>query len=406
MNENIKSTESESSGRKYKGSERDLLDMFIVLAQNKKKIIVIPLIFSIFVVGLSFLLPNKYVSGAKILPPQSQSSAAMLLGQLGALGGVIGSSGGASIKNPNDIYIGILSSRTIGEKLVDHFKLMDVYEKKYRSDARRQLASLTSIASGKDGMITVDVEDIDPERAAAIANAYVMELQLLNQKLAITEASQRRQMFETQLLDVKKNLANAEVELKIMQEKTGVIELTGQAQVIIKGAAEVKAKIAEKEIELRAMQTYSTDSNPDYIRQKEILSGLRNQLVKMETSINAGNGDISVPTNSVPEVALEYVRKLRDVKYYEAIFEVMAKQYELAKIDEAKNGSMIQVLDAAITPDKKSGPSRAIFLILAAIFCGFIMICYVLFKDICQRMGEDSKYKMRLETLRAGMRWK
>lgn len=406
MNENIKSTESESSERKCKGGDRDLLDMFIVLSGNKKKIIIIPIIFSIFVAGLSFLLPNKYVSGAKILPPQSQSSAAMLLGQLGALGGVIGNSAGAGIKNPNDIYVGILSSRTISEKLVDHFKLMDVYEKSYRSDARKQLASLTSIASGKDGMITVDVEDLDPERAAAIANAYVTELQLLNQKLAITEASQRRQMFETQLLDVKKNLANAEVELKVMQEKTGVIELTGQAQVIIKGAAEVKAKIAEKEIELRAMQTYSTDSNPDYIRQKEILAGLRNQLVKMETSINVGNGDISVPTNSVPEVALEYVRKLRDVKYYEAIFEVMAKQYELAKIDEAKDGSMIQVLDAAIAPDKKSGPSRAIFVIVAAIFCGFIMICYVLFKDLYQRMGDDSKYKMRLETLRASMRWK
>ena len=406
MNENIEGTESESLGKEFKGSDRDLLDMFVVLARNKKKIIIIPLFFSIVVAGLSIFLPNKYVSSAKILPPQSQSSAAMLLGQLGALGGVIGSSGGPGIKNSNDIYVGILSSRTIGEKIVDHFKLMDVYEKKYRSDARRELASLTSIASGKDGMITVDVEDIDPVRAAAIANAYVAELQLLNQKLAITEASQRRQMFETQLLDVKKNLANAEVELKVMQEKSGVIELTGQAQVIIKGAAEVKAKIAEKEIELRAMQTYSTDSNPDYIRQKEILAGLRNQLVKMETSINAGNGDISVPTNSVPEVALEYVRKLRDVKYYEAIFEVMAKQYELAKIDEAKDGSMIQVLDAAIIPDKKSSPRRAILVMLVTIFCVFFMICYVLFKDLYERMSDDSKYKLRLASLRHSLRWK
>lgn len=382
----------------------DLLDLFLVFAANKKKVIGIPLVVSILVAGLTLLIDNTYVATTKILPPQNQSSASALLGQLGAIGAISG--GSSALKNPNDIYIGILNSRTIADNMVDRFKLLDVYEVKKRSDARGALSKLTFVTNGKDGMISVDVEDKDPKRAAEMANAYVDELKKLNVSLAITEASQRRMLFEKQLLQVKKNLADAEVDLKTAQEKSGVIQLTGQAEAVIKGAAEVKAQIAAKEIALRTMQTFTTVNNPDYIRERESLLGLQAQLKKLEVGANVGNGDISLSTRSVPEAGLEYVRKVRNVKYYEAIFEVIAKQYEIAKIDEAKEGATIQVLDPAIEPDRKSGPRRGLLILVAFMFSGFLTLAYLSLKEICNQAYGKDKYKGRFDSLANKLSWK
>lgn len=382
----------------------DLLDLFLVFAANKKKVVGIPLAISVLVAGLTLLIDNTYVATTKILPPQNQSSTSALLGQLGAIGAISG--GSSALKNPNDIYIGILNSRTIADNMVDRFKLLDVYEVKKRSDARGALSKLTFVTNGKDGMISVDVEDKDPKRAAEMANAYVDELKKLNVSLAITEASQRRMLFEKQLSQVKKNLADAEVDLKTAQEKSGVIQLTGQAEAVIKGAAEVKAQIAAKEIVLRTMQTFTTVNNPDYIRERESLLGLQVQLKKLEVGANVGNGDISLSTRSVPEAGLEYIRKVRNVKYYEAIFEVIAKQYEIAKIDEAKEGATIQVLDPAIEPDKKSGPRRGLLVLVAFMFSGFLTLAYLSLKEIYRQAYGKDKYKGRLDSLSNRLSWK
>lgn len=408
MNDKInmeRTEESYSSIDKFNVDKKtDLLDLFLVFAANKKKVIGIPLAVSILVAGLTLLIDNTYVATTKILPPQSQSSASALLGQLGAIGAISG--GSSALKNPNDIYIGILNSRTIADNMVDRFKLLDVYEVKKRSDARGALSKLTFVTNGKDGMISVDVEDKDPKRAAEMANAYVDELKKLNVSLAITEASQRRMLFEKQLLQVKKNLADAEVDLKTAQEKSGIIQLTGQAEAVIKGAAEVKAQIAAKEIALRTMQTFTTINNPDYIRERESLLGLQAQLKKLEVGANVGNGDISLSTRSVPEAGLEYVRKVRNVKYYEAIFEVIAKQYEIAKIDEAKEGATIQVLDPAIEPDRKSGPRRGLLVLVAFMFSGFLTLAYLSLKEICRQAYGKDKYKSRLDSLANKLSWK
>lgn len=379
------------------GKKTDLLDLFIVFAANKKKVIGIPLVFSILFAALSFSFDNTYTASTKILPPQSQSSASALLGQLGAIGAIGG--GSSALKNPNDIYIGILNSRTVADNLIDRFKLMDVYAAKKRSDARGELSRVTVITNGKDGMISLDVVDKDPKRAAELANAYVDELKKLNMSLAITEASQRRMLFEKQLLQVKKNLSDAEVDLKTVQEKSGVIQLTGQAEAVIKSAAEVKAQIAAKEIALRTMQTFTTVNNPDYIRQRESLLGLQAQLKKLEVGTNVGNGDISLPTRSVPEAGLEYIRKVRNVKYYEAIFEIMAKQYEMAKLDEAKEGTTVQVLDQAIEPDRKSGPRRGFLVMVAFMFSGFLTLVFLSFREIYRKASRNEKYRNRLELL-------
>jgi len=224
----------------------------------------------------------------------------------------------------------------------------------------------------------------------------------LTQTLAVSQASQRRLFFQKQLENAKNDLSNAEVNLKVMQEKTGLIQLTDQATSIIKAVAALKAEIASKEVELGAMRAFATVNNPEYIRIQNVIAGLRTQLVKVETGLNAGNGDISVATNKVPEAGLEYVRRLRDVKYYETVFELLAKQFEMAKIEEAKDSSILQVLDSADIPDKKSGPPR-LFLVLGVVLAAlFLSICWAF---IGEGFASD-KHQKKKKLLSGYLKWK
>ena len=356
--------------------EIDLLDLLIVLAKHKRTILAVTLGSAIVAGIVSLLLPNRYTATTKILPPQqSQSGSTMLLNQLagggmGPLAALAGSSLG--LKNPSDIYIGILRSRSIQDALISHFDLMSVYRDKHPSDARKDLAGYSDIAAEKEGLISISVEDKDPKRAAAMANAYVDELRNLTQHLAIGEASQRRLFFEQQVKQAKDDLSNAEVALKETQQKTGMIQLDSQAKAVIEAIGNLRAQVAAKEVQLQAMRSFATEQNPEYVLAEQQLSGLRSQLAKLESQAGGGDGDPILSTGKVPGVALEYVRKYRDVKYYETIFELLAKQYEAAKIDEAREAAVIQVVDQAVEPDRKSSPKRLLIIGLCGI-CGFVI---------------------------------
>lgn len=377
----------------------------IVLAKNKRKIIFFPLIAAIFAAGLTFLMPNQYTATAQVLPPTSQSGSAALLAQMGGgLGGF--ASGALGLKNPNDTYIGILTSRTVQDRIIDRFKLQDVYESKLRSDARKSLTIASKISSGKNNFVTISVEDKDPKLAADLANGYVEELQKMSNVIAVTEASQRRLFFEKQLLQAKDNLGTAEVELKKIQEKTGIIQLAGQAEAIIRATAEIKAKISAKEVELGAMKIFATASNPNYVRIEQELIGLRAQLKKNEVGMNQGQGDISISTRNVPEVGLEYVRHLRDVKYYEGMFELLAKQFELAKIDEAKQGSTLQVLDSAIVPDRKSSPGRMLIVLSVFLLTLFFIVFWSFIREAFSGEGNNGQNKEQISLLKKYLGWK
>jgi len=377
----------------------------IVLAKHKKTIIFAPIIAAVFAAGISLLMPNKYTANAQVLPPTSQSTSSALLAQVGGgLGGL--ASGAFGLKNPNDMYIGMLQSRTIQDLLLDRFKLQDVYQKKLKSDARKTLASFSKITGNKNGFIVIEVEDKDPKLAAALTNAYVDELQSLSKVLAVTEASQRRLFFEKQLLQAKENLSAAEVGLKELQKKTGIIQLAGQAEAVIKSTSELKARIASKEVELGAMKVFATANNPNYLRVEQELIGLRAQLKKMESGLNQGQGDIFVSTSEVPEAGLEYIRHVRDVKYYESMFELLAKQFELAKIDEAKQGSIVQVLDSAVVPDKKSSPGRLVIVISVFFVTWFFSVFWAFVKESFDGKEKDEERNNKINLLRASMKWK
>jgi uncharacterized protein involved in exopolysaccharide biosynthesis len=394
-------------GRPPEGETTSLLDVLIDVMKHKKAIGIFAFVAALVTVVVSLLLPNIYTGTARLIPPeQRQSSAVMLLGQLGVLPSLAGNALG--IKNPADLYVGMLKSRTVADSIIGRFGFQQIYETDTMVETRKLLADNTTFTAGKDGIIAIEFDDEDPKRAAAVANAYIEELDKLTRSLAITEAAQRRLFFEQQLKQAKGELAEAELALKATQEKTGLIKLDDQGRAIIEAVATLRAQIAAKEVELRAMRSFATEQNSDYVRTQQQLAGLRVELSKLERAQLSGSGDLLLPTGKVPEAGLEYLRRYRDVKYQETIFELLLRQFEAAKIDEAKEFGVLQVVDQAVVPDKKSKPKRALLVILASVLAAFSGMLFAFLHEAVQRASQDPQQVTRLAALRryASLRWK
>ena len=323
-----------------------LLDLLLTLAERKWLILSMAFAGGLAMGIIAFLLPPMYTATASIMPPQQQqSTASALLGQLGPLAAAAGSSLG--VKTPADLYIGILGSRTIADDLIRTFDLRRLYHGWTLFETRRVLAKRSSFSTGKDPLIKISVEDSNPKRAAALANAYLDELSKQNDRLALTESAQRRLFFERELEAQKKSLADAEVALRKTQERTGVLQVNSQVESIIRSMAQLRAEIASREVALSSLKSAATPENPEVVRQETEVAAMRDQLRKLEASNDASRpGDPLIPTSRVPTVGLEYVRALRDLQYNETLFELLSKQYEAARIDEAKEAPVIQVVDS------------------------------------------------------------
>ena len=382
-----------------------LLDLLIILARQKGLVIGMPIGTGILALLVSLQMTPIFSSTAKIIPPQQQQSSGMAA-MLGSLGGLAGAASGISgLKSPNDLYIGLLESRAVGDNLIKRFKLKERFESKTMDDARKGLAANSIIASGKkDGFITITVTDKDAQFAADLANAYVDELGKLTQSMALTESSQRRLFFEKQLIDAKDQLANAEIALRNTQQETGMIQPDVQVQAIIGNVAQLKGSIAAKEVQLNSMRTFAASQNPELLRTQEELRGLRAQLAKLERGQHSEKGDFMVPTGKIPEVGVEFVRGVRNVKYYETIFELLAKQFELAKIDEAKESSMIQVLDKAIPAERKLKPSRALITMTGVVVGGLLGIFLAFVRAAYSASYQDPGSRVRWKQL--ALAWK
>ncbi len=383
--------------------EGGFIDVLIILAKHKVMIIALTVAAAVLSAIVVLLLPNIYTGVARVLPPQkSQTSAAMLLGQLSGLSGLAGSALG--IKDSTDLYVGMLKSRTVADNIIERFELRKLYDKDTMEETRKEFADNSNVAANRDGLIVIAFDDEDPKRAAAVANAYVENLDKLTQTLAVTEAGQRRLFFERQLQQAKEELRRSEVALKTTQEKTGLIKLDEQGKAIIEAVATLRAQISAKEVELQAMRTFATEKNIEYVRAREQLSGLRKELTKLERAQIAGGGDVLLPTGRVPEAGLEYLRSYRDVKYAESMFEVLAKQFEAAKIDEARESLIVQVVDLAVPPDHKSKPKRALTIVVATLAGIFLAILWAFFREFLERAKSDPIQNSRLSSLQKHLR--
>lgn len=376
--------------------EAGLLDLLIVLAKHKRLVLGVPLVAAVATAIITLFLPNIYTGTTRILPPQQSASAASaLLNQLGGgLGGLLGAAGGAAlgVRNPNDLYIGMLKSRTVADSLISRFELGKVYGEDRPSDIRKRLEKETTIGAGRDGIIAIEVDDKDPKRAADLANGYVDELRKLTKVLAVTEASQRRLFFEQQLLQAKDSLTAAEIAARQGLQKGGIAQVDAQGRSMIAVTARLRAEISAKEVQLGAMRTFAAEGNPELQRTQQELESLRRELSRVEGSsplTALGKGESSGGSG------LDNLSRLRDVKYYEFLYELLAKQYELAKIDEAKDSVVIQVVDVAIPPDRKSKPLRALIVVLVGLTVGFVMVLWVLIREWAERAQPKEKAKLR-----------
>jgi len=353
-------------------TEIGLINILIALARHKRLMILLPLATAVIAAVISVVLPNVYKANTKLLPPQqAQSSASAILSQLGGVAGL--GAGIAGLKSPNDLYVGMLRSRTVADRIIARFDLKKLYETSSQEHARKYLEENTVINSGKDGLISIEVEDKNQKLVADLANAYVDELLRLTRTLAVTEASQRRLFFEQQLELSKNNLAKAELSLKAAMESRGVISVDSESRAIVETVARLKAQISSKEIELNSMKAFLTPTHPDFRRAEEELSSLRGELSKLENG--RGSVDGSEQSQS-KQGGLENIQLLRDVKYYQMLYELLAKQYEIARMDEAKDPSVIQVLDRAVIPERKFKPQRAMIVLMSA-FVAFLMALFL-----------------------------
>ncbi len=302
--------------------------------------------------------PKWYTARAVILPPQQQqSSATAAVAQLGVLAGLAGSAGG--LKSPVDQYIALMQSATVSDRLIDQFKLMDVYEAEFRVDARRRLANNVRISAGKkDGLITVETDDYLPQRAADIANAYVDNLRFVTTRLAVTEAQQRRVFFEQQMKEAKERLTRAQLALGSVGLGNDILK--AEPRSAAESYSRMRAEATAAEVRLQTLRRSLTDNTPEVKQQESLLAALRQQLARAETQESNGSGS-------------EYITRYRNFKYEEALFDIFAKQYELARVDESREGTLIQVVDTATAPERKAGPKR----LLIAAFAGALVVLAV-----------------------------
>ena len=384
----------------------DGIEVMLILSQRKKTILQVTLAVAVVTAVIMFLTPNSYTGKATIVPAQEkQSSLSAMLGQLGSIAGL--SETDLGLRDPEDLFKGMLHSRTIQDRLIDQFDLRKVYNVKRYEDARKKLESRSDIVADKEGMISITVEDRDPTRAAAMANSYVDQLRALNSQLAISVAGQRRVFYEDKVAGEREALAQAEVALKQAQEKTGLLQPDAQARVIIQSVADMKAQVALREVQIQAMRTYATKDNPELRVAEQELAGLRAQLAKMERNSPASpTGDIDLPTRKLPQAELEYLRRARDLKYHEALYEFLSKQLEAARIDEAKDAVVVQIVDKAVVPERKSGPHRATIILLATLIAFFVACAGILVSETLKRRREsDSQLRARLALLRHYLRF-
>jgi tyrosine-protein kinase Etk/Wzc len=316
-------------------------------------------------------------------------------------------SGSLGLKNPADMYVSLLTSRTIEDALVRRFDLMKEYKAKRMSGARKELESCSKIVAGtKDGLIRLTVNDRDPKRAADLANGYVDEFRKLTASLAITEAARRRLFFEQQLQDAKNNLSASENAMAKTQQTTGVLEIDSQARSLIESAAILRGQVVAKQVEIQAMRSFATDDNPSVVLAKQELSALQSQLDRISESQHDDGSGLNLSKGRVTEAGMEYLRSYRDLKYRETVFELLAKEYEVAKLDEAREGSIVQVVDAAVVPDKKSSPYRALIVIGATILGFFVAVFWLFLQERSARAFELPENRGRLEAIKRGCRIK
>jgi len=393
----VDSSSNKNNQSEFEEDEISLIDLLITLGHEKKFILSLTSFVTFIAVVISLTMAPVYTAKTVIMPPQQQqSSAASALASLGALAGLAG--GGAGVKSADEMYVAFMGSDRFLNNLIERFHLQERYQTKTLVDTRTLLKSKAKVMPDKkSGLISIEFDDEDPLFASEVANAHVQELGRMLDRLAVTDAQQRRVFFEGQIKKVQENLSSAEINFRQAKEKSGLQVTTVLAEMGVRASAQLRGQIAAKEVQLQSLSRFATPQNPEIQRIASELSAERFQLQKLEQ----GSGEAVGTT-----LQLEAVKAYRDMKVQEAMLEVLIKQFELARVDEAKEGPLIQVVDMALPPERKSKPKRALIVLVSALVGLFLSLLLAFFKVSLKNMTQTPGGQIQMELLKAAWTWR
>lgn len=407
MTENLETSKSEPSHLNQEETEISVLDLLVALGRKKHVFIGTVVVAVVIGILLALFLPKNYTAEVTLLPPQSQNSlSSMLSSELGGLGAMASLAGGSlGLKNPNDRYVAMFKSRTVEDAMVQKYGLMHEYHAKLLSAARKEFESHAKVdGDTKDGLIHISVTDRNPMRAAELANGYVAEFRDLSQHLAISEAAQRRLFYQSQMQQAQDQLTAAEAAMVKAEQQTGIIQVGGQTEALIQEGAQLRGQIAAKEAEIEGLRSFAASGNPNLQQAEQELSSLQQQLSALAGNGKGSDSDLLIPRGKLTDAEFDYLRKYRDVAYYQSIVNVLAQQYELAKLDEAKEGALIQVVDPAIPPDHKSSPKRGLILVASLLIGIFFGILFALLAEGWEALKNDPEDGAKIDAVRQAFR--
>jgi capsule polysaccharide export protein KpsE/RkpR len=370
---------------------QSLLEFLLPLAQHWGRLLVLPILAGVIAIGASFLVKPDFQAVAKLLPPQQQqSAAASALASLGALAGLAGNTPRA----PADLFVSLMLSDNATNRLIDDFKLIEAYDVDFRWQAREWLLDRTGITVGKkDGLIQIAVIDKDPKRAAELANRYIDELRRLTSVLALTEAQERRVFFEKQLEQTKQGLTSAQAALQASGFSVGALK--AEPKSAAEAYARLRAELTATEVRLQAVRGAFTEAAPEVRGLQETAAALRGQLARLELAREA------------TDPSADYVSRYREFKYQETLFEMISKQYELARVDESREGALIQVVDVATPPERKLKPKRSVWGITTTLVAFVLLAAWYLARAAIRRAErEDPQAHARWRAFLNALGWR
>jgi uncharacterized protein involved in exopolysaccharide biosynthesis len=382
-----------------------LIDLLLVFARHKLKIIVVPFLVGCVVAAYSLTLPEIYTASATIVPSKGgQPSALALISNISGLSGV----GGGGVTDNSHLTVTMLKSRRVMDRVIDIHEINIDAAGKERpmEESRIDLSDSTKIELGRnDGVITISIENKDPEKAAAIANQYITELEILSRGLALSEASHRRLFIERQMKESSKRLQDAEESMRNSQEQSGLIHLDEQGRSIIQAIARIQGEITAKQVELSSLKLSATDENPLVKNAEAVIDELRSQLASFEEKVPEKPEGVPLIFSSarVPEVGLQYARRLRDLKYAETIHQSLTKQYQVAKLDEAQNANLFSVLDKAIPPVKRTRPMRRTMVLVSMFSTCLVVILMAFLLEVKHKAEENPEQAGKMADLKKSL---
>ncbi len=385
-----------------------------LLWRHRKMLTRVAIVSLVLSLTIAFIIPKQYKATASIMPPDQQSSGTMMLAALMGRGGGLGSLGSLASgllggHTSTALFVNLLESGTVGGHLIDRFNLQHVYHTRYRITTAKHLAHSTKITDDKkSGVITIEVEDTDPVRARDLAQAYLDELNKILNQTSTSTARQERIFIEHRLNGVQNDLERAQLELSEFSSKNSTVDIKEQTRAMVDTGARVEAELLVEQSGLQSLRQIYGDNNMRVRETEARIASLQRDLVKMTgssaplpgivsdgtgSSDSGDKGELYPPLRQLPRLAVPYADLYRRVKVQEAIFELLTQQYEMARIQEAKDTPVVNVIDAPGIPEKKSFPPRLILTLLLTLFSVTVASALIIFREGWSKLNPNDPRK-------------